>query len=224
MQLEAGFHESMLQNPRICTFYICFVQGKGTMHTYWLTGIYSADESLPVESSKFQRILQLNKRVFGDETGEDGSSEGVSVADSGIGIEDKKESNFAGSRRRRKSQEEGQTPAAFAVENLIGGESEKVEKRRNSMPDIFFRNIERANDRERKTKSASKSVVLVIEDDNGSEPGITQGRRAGSIGRIQEESTEKQTVLPEKGHKTQKECLEMTHLEMLSEDSESDTP
>lgn len=194
------------------------------MHTYWLTGIYSADDSLPVESSKFQRMLQLNKRVFGDETGEDGSSEGMSVADSGIGIEDKSENNFAVSMRRRKSQEEGQTPSAFAAENLLSGESEKVEKRRNSMPDIFFRNIERANERERKTKSASKSVVVIIENDNGSELGTTQGRRVGSIVRIQEESADKQNGLPEKGHKTQKECLEMTHLEMLSEDSESDTP
>ena len=90
------------------------------MHTYWLTGIYSAEDNIVMDTSEFPAHLKPHGPVFTDEpTGpviideskltkldEDGWSEGkVSAVDSGIGYDDKCDAIYAHSLRRRSSVE-----------------------------------------------------------------------------------------------------------------------
>lgn len=86
------------------------LQGKGTMHTYWLSGIYNTDESMCLEPDELERLINDTETVS-DKPEDDADIMNnintvdkyggkVSICDSGIGIDkgfdDKFENVFFG--------------------------------------------------------------------------------------------------------------------------------
>lgn len=86
------------------------LQGKGTMHTFWLSGIYNTDESMCLEPDELERLINDDKTVS-DKPEDDADTVSniktvdkyggkVSICDSGIGIDkgfdDKFENVFFG--------------------------------------------------------------------------------------------------------------------------------
>lgn len=110
---------------------VCNSQGKGTMHTYWLTGIYSAEANIPVDTDDFRKLLCSNGHIYRDDSGEerlhtDESSDGkVSVADSGIICEP--DTGFTYERRRSSHDIRSEDILAYVNEELCTGTKQHID-------------------------------------------------------------------------------------------------